>query len=332
MKLAAFKAAAVALVLAVSPASAQDRLLNVSYDVSRELFEKLNPVFAQAWKAQSGRDVTIEQSHAGSSKQARSILEGLPADVVTFNQETDVEMLAKGGMVAEDWRAAFPNNASPYYSMPAFLVREGNPKNINNWSDLARDDVQVVFPNPRTSGNGRYTYLAAYAFALRENGGDAEAAQGFVRKIMENVPVFDTGGRAATQTFVEREIGDVLVTFETETRQIAAQYADRGLVAVTPPVSLFSAFPVAVVTENTDRNGTTELATAYLNWLYSPEAQRILAENGNRVNDETVKAEFADKFPQVELLTVEDVFGGWDKVQSEHLAEGGILDKVFVNR
>ncbi len=332
MKLAAFKAAAVALVLAVSPASAQDRLLNVSYDVSRELFEKLNPVFAQAWKAQSGRDVTIEQSHAGSSKQARSILEGLPADVVTFNQETDVEMLAKGGMVAEDWRAAFPNNASPYYSMPAFLVREGNPKNINNWSDLARDDVQVVFPNPRTSGNGRYTYLAAYAFALRENGGDAEAAQAFVRKIMENVPVFDTGGRAATQTFVEREIGDVLVTFETETRQIAAQYADRGLVAVTPPVSLFSAFPVAVVTENTDRNGTTELATAYLNWLYSPEAQRILAENGNRVNDETVKAEFADKFPQVELLTVEDVFGGWDKVQSEHLAEGGILDKVFVNR
>ncbi len=332
MTLAAFKAAAVALVLAVSPASAQDRLLNVSYDVSRELFEKLNPVFAQAWKAQSGRDVTIEQSHAGSSKQARSILEGLPADVVTFNQETDVEMLAKGGMVAEDWRAAFPNNASPYYSMPAFLVREGNPKNINNWSDLARDDVQVVFPNPRTSGNGRYTYLAAYAFALRENGGDAEAAQAFVRKIMENVPVFDTGGRAATQTFVEREIGDVLVTFETETRQIAAQYADRGLVAVTPPVSLFSAFPVAVVTENTDRNGTTELATAYLNWLYSPEAQRILAENGNRVNDETVKAEFADKFPQVELLTVEDVFGGWDKVQSEHLAEGGILDKVFVNR
>ncbi|WP_136653253.1 thiosulfate ABC transporter substrate-binding protein CysP [Paracoccus aeridis] len=332
MKLAAFKAAAVALVLAVSPASAQDRLLNVSYDVSRELFEKLNPVFAQAWKAQSGRDVTIEQSHAGSSKQARSILEGLPADVVTFNQETDVEMLAKGGMVAEDWRAAFPNNASPYYSMPAFLVREGNPKNINNWSDLARDDVQVVFPNPRTSGNGRYTYLAAYAFALRENGGDAEAAQAFVRKIMENVPVFDTGGRAATQTFVEREIGDVLVTFETETRQIAAQYADRGLVAVTPPVSLFSAFPVAVVTENTDRNGTTELATAYLNWLYSPEAQRILAENGNRVNDETVKAEFADKFPQVELLTVEDVFGGWDKIQSEHLAVGGILDKVFVNR
>ena len=332
MKFAAFKAAAVALVLAVSPASAQDRLLNVSYDVSRELFEKLNPVFAQAWKAQSGRDVTIEQSHAGSSKQARSILEGLPADVVTFNQETDVEMLAKGGMVAEDWRAAFPNNASPYYSMPAFLVREGNPKNINNWSDLARDDVQVVFPNPRTSGNGRYTYLAAYAFALRENGGDAEAPPAFVRKLMVNVPVFDTRGRPAPQTFVEREIRDVLVTFETETRQIAAQYADRGLVAVTPPVSLFSAFPVAVVTENTDSNGTTELATAYLNWLYSPEAQRILAENGNRVNDETVKAEFADKFPQVELLTVEDVFGGWDKVQSEHLAEGGILDKVFVNR
>ena len=332
MKLSAIKAAVAALVLAATPALAQDKLLNVSYDISRELFEALNPVFAEAWKAKSGNDVTIEQSHAGSSKQARSILEGLPADVVTFNQETDVNMLAKGGMVAENWREAFPNNASPWYSAPAFLVREGNPKNIRNWSDLAREDVQVVFPNPKTSGNGRYTYLAAYAFALRENNGDQAAAQDFVRKIMGNVPVFDTGGRAATQTFVERGIGDVLVTFEAETRQIAAQYADRGLVPITPPVSLFSAFPVAVVEENTEKNGTTELATEYLNWLYSLEAQRIVAEGGNRAANEEVAAEFAGKFPQVELLTVEDVFGGWDKVESEHLASGGILDQVFTNQ
>lgn len=332
MKLSAIKAVAAALVLAATPALAQDKLLNVSYDISRELFASLNPVFAEAWKARTGRDVTIEQSHAGSSKQARSILEGLPADVVTFNQETDVNMLAKGGMVAENWREAFPNNASPWYSMPAFLVREGNPKNIQTWADLAREDVQVVFPNPKTSGNGRYTYLAAYAFALRENNGDQAAAQDFVRKIMANVPVFDTGGRAATQTFVERNIGDVLVTFEAETRQIAAQYADRGLVPITPPVSLFAAFPVAVVEENTEKNGTTELATEYLNWLYSPEAQRIVAEGGNRTANEEVTAEFADKFPQVELLTVDDVFGGWDKIETEHLASGGILDQVFVNQ
>lgn len=332
MKLSALKAAVATLLLAATPAFAQDRLLNVSYDISRELFEALNPAFAQAWKAQTGRDVTIEQSHAGSSKQARSILEGLPADVVTFNQETDVAMLAQGGMVAENWRDAFPNGASPWYSMPAFLVREGNPKNIQTWSDLAREDVQVVFPNPKTSGNGRYTYLAAYAYALRENGGDQAAAQDFVRRILANVPVFDTGGRAATQTFVERGIGDVLVTFETETRQIAAQYADRGLVPITPPVSLFSAFPVAVVTENTEKNGTTELANAYLNWLYSPEAQRIVAEGGNRAYDATIAAEFAGQFPQVELLRVEDVFGGWDKVQQDHLASGGILDQVFTNQ
>ncbi|MBV0891125.1 thiosulfate ABC transporter substrate-binding protein CysP [Paracoccus sp. Z118] len=331
MKLSVFKAAAVALVLGATPAMAQDRLLNVSYDIARELFEALNPVFVEKWKADTGRDVTIEQSHAGSSKQARSILEGLPADVVTFNQETDVMALADGGMVAENWREAFPNGASPWYSMPAFLVREGNPKNIQDWSDLARDDVQAVFPNPRTSGNGRYTYLAAYAYGLRANNGDEAAAQDFVREILSNVPVFDTGGRAATQTFVERDIGDVLITFEAETRQIAAQYADRGLVAITPPVSLFAAFPVAVVEENTDRNGTTELANAYLNWLYSPEAQRILAESHNRVIDETVKAEFAGEFPEVELLTVEDVFGGWEQVMEQHFGSGGILDQVFVN-
>lgn len=332
MKLTALKAATVALVLGATPAMAQDRLLNVSYDIARELFEALNPHFATHWKTETGRDVTIEQSHAGSSKQARSILEGLPADVVTFNQEIDVEMLAKGGMVAENWRDAFPNGASPWYSAPAFLVRQGNPKNIQNWSDLAREDVQVVFPNPRTSGNGRYTYLAAYAWGLREFGGDAAATQDFVRKMMQNVPVFDTGGRAATQTFVEREIADVLVTFEAETLQIAAQYADRGLVAITPPVSLFAAFPVAVVEANAERNGTAELSTAYLDWLYSAEAQRVVAEAGNRPADATITAEFADRFPEVELLTVEDVFGGWDRVQDEHFASGGILDQVFTNQ
>lgn len=316
----------------VVPAAAQDRLLNVSYDIARELFEALNPAFAEHWQAETGRTVTIDQSHGGSSRQARAILEGLPADVVTFNQETDIDVLAEGGLLPADWRDALPNDASPYYSLPAFLVREGNPKGIEDWDDLAREDVAPVFPNPKTSGNARYTYLAAYSYALAQNDGDEAAAQEFVRAIFASVPVFDTGGRAATQTFAERGIGDVLVTFEAETAQIAQEYADQGLQRVTPSMSLFAAFPVAVVAENAESNGSTELATAYLEWLYSADAQRILGQNNYRLTDEAVAAEFADAQPEVELVTVDDVFGGWDAVRENHLADGAILDQVFVNQ
>ncbi|TBN44130.1 sulfate ABC transporter substrate-binding protein [Paracoccus subflavus] len=326
-------AATLALGLGLSsPAAAQDAILNVSYDIARELFAELNPVFAQKWQADTGRSVTIDQSHAGSSKQARAILEGLPADVVTFNQVTDIDVLAEGGMVDENWREAFPNGASPYYSLPAFLVREGNPKNIDDWDDLAQDGVQVIFPNPKTSGNARYTYLAAYAYALDKNNGDQAAAQAFVKSIFDNVPVFDQGGRAATATFAERGIGDVLITFEAETGGIARQYADADLERVTPSMSILAEFPVAIVTENAESKGTAEVAKAYLDFLYSPEAQRILAQNFNRVPDEAITAEFAGNFPEVRLVTVEEVFGGWDKVQEEHFAEGGILDSVFVNQ
>ncbi|MEE2862050.1 MAG: sulfate ABC transporter substrate-binding protein [Pseudomonadota bacterium] len=324
-------ASAIALTLA-GPAAAQDKLLNVSYDIARELFEALNPAFSEHWQEETGRTITIDMSHGGSSKQARAILEGLPADVVTFNQETDIDVLADGGLLPEDWRDAFPNGASPYYSLPAFLVREGNPKNIEDWDDLAREDVAPVFPNPKTSGNARYTYLAAYAYALAQNDGDEAAAQDFVRKIFAGVPVFDTGGRAATQTFAERGIGDVLVTFEAETGQIAEQYAAEGFERVTPSMSLFAAFPVAVVAENAEDNGTTDVARAYLDWLYTPEAQRILAERDYRVTDEAVAAEYADAQAPVELVTVDEVFGGWDAVSENHLASGGILDQVFVNR
>jgi sulfate/thiosulfate transport system substrate-binding protein len=336
MKLNTFRNAAVALVLGTalgaSPAVAQDSLLNVSYDISRELFEALNPAFAAHWQEKTGRTVTIDMSHGGSSRQARAILEGLNADVVTFNQETDIDVLAQGGLLPTEWRDAFPNNASPYYSLPAFLVRAGNPKNIRDWDDLARPDVAPVFPNPKTSGNARYTYLAAYAFELERSSGDEEAAQELTRAIFSSVPVFDTGGRAATQTFAERNIGDVLVTFEAETGGIAAAYADQGFERVTPSVSLFAAFPVAVVAEVAERNGNTELATAYLEWLYSPEAQRILAENYYRVTDEDVVAEFGESLSDVRLVTVDDVFGGWDAIRSEHLADGAILDQVFVNQ
>jgi sulfate transport system substrate-binding protein len=332
MKLPIIRATAVALVLGVVPASAQDKLLNVSYDISRELFEALNPAFAAHWQETTGRTVTIDQSHGGSSRQARAILEGLAADVVTFNQETDIDVLVEGGLVAADWRDLLPNGASPYYSLPAFLVRAGNPKNIRDWDDLARDDVAPVFPNPKTSGNARYTYLAAYAYGLEKFGGDHAQTQEFVTSILSSVPVFDTGGRAATQTFAEREIGDVLVTFEAETGGIAAEYAAQGFERVTPSISLFAAFPVAVVTENAAKSGSTEVATAYLEWLYTPEAQKILAEHFYRVTDEAVAAEFAGDVTEVRLLTVDEVYGGWDAIRSEHLADGAILDQVFVNQ
>ncbi|MGP9804447.1 sulfate ABC transporter substrate-binding protein [Paracoccus sp. NSM] len=324
-------ATALALTLA-APAAAQDRLLNVSYDIARELFEALNPAFAEHWQAETGRTVTIDQSHGGSSRQARAILEGLAADVVTFNQETDIDVLAEGGLVPAEWRDALPNGASPYYSLPAFLVRKGNPKGIEDWDDLAREDVAPVFPNPKTSGNARYTYLAAYAYGLARNGGDHEATQDFVRQIFANVPVFDTGGRAATQTFAERGIGDVLVTFEAETAQIAQEYEAQGFERVTPSISVFAAFPVAVVAQNAERNGSAEVATAYLDWLYSADAQRILADFDYRLTNETVAAEFAGSVPEVELVTVDEIFGGWDAVRAEHLADGGILDQVFVNQ
>lgn len=251
---------------------------------------------------------------------------------MTFNQETDIDVLAQGGLLPENWRDALPNGASPWYSLPAFLVREGNPKNIQDWDDLARDGIEVIFPNPRTSGNARYTYLAAFAYALDQNGGDEDAAEAFVKQIFDNVPVFDTGGRGATQTFAERNIGDVLVTFEAETGGIAAAYADAGLERVTPSLSLFAAFPVAIVTEVAERNGTTDLANAYLEWLYSADAQRIVAQNFYRVADEGVAAEFADSLPEVRLVTVDEVFGGWDAVQENHFAEGARLDNVFVNQ
>lgn len=327
------KAAVAAIALAAAtPALAQDKLLNVSYDIARELFAAVNPAFAAEWKAKTGRDVTIDQSHAGSSKQARAILEGLPADVVTFNQATDVDALAKGGLVAADWRGKFPNGASPYYSLPAFLVREGNPKGIKDWGDLARDDVKVVFPNPKTSGNARYTYLAAYAWALDQNGGDQAKAQAFVKKLLSNVPVFDTGGRAATTTFAEREIGDVLVTFEAETAGISREYAGKGFVRVTPSLSIYAEFPVAVVEPVAEKNGNAELAKTYLDFLYTPAGQEILAAHAFRVHDEGVQAKHAAEFPQVKLVTVEDVFGGWEKLAAEHFASGGILDQVFVSQ
>ncbi|MDJ1159631.1 thiosulfate ABC transporter substrate-binding protein CysP [Chelatococcus sp. SYSU_G07232] len=327
---------AAAFVLSVSPLAAQDKpveILNASYDIARELFAQINPAFTATWKAKTGQTIEIKQSHGGSSRQARAILEGLQADVVTFNQVTDIDVLRdKGGYVARDWQRRFPNNASPYYSLPAFLVRKGNPKGIRDWSDLVRPDVQSVFPNPKTSGNARYTYLAAYAFALEQAQGDQARAQDFVKRLLANVPVFDTGGRAATTTFVERGIGDVLITFEAEVNGIRKEYGDKGFEIVVPSLSILAEFPVAVVDKVAGKRGTEATAKAYLDFLYSQAGQEILAENYNRVHHPAVIERHKGRFPAVRLVRVEEVFGGWDKVTAEHFAEGGILDKVFVKR
>jgi len=313
----------------IAPLHAQepDKILNASYDISRELFAKINEAYTAAHPGK-----TIDQSHGGSSRQARAILEGLEADVVTFNQVTDIDALVKGGFVSDDWQSEFGNNASPFFSFPAFLVREGNPKNVKNWDDLVRDDVKVIFPNPKTSGNARYTYLAATAYAKEAFGDDETKIAEFVGKIFDNVPVFDTGGRAATTTFVEREIGDVLITFEAETRGIAKEFGEDKFDIVVPEVSVLAEFPVAIVDKVVDKRGSREFAKNYLDFLYTPEGQRILAENGNRVHDETVAAEFKDEFPEVRLVTVEDVFGGWQKIQEEHFASGALLDKIYGDR
>lgn len=316
-----------ALLAAPTLAQQPTKLLNASYDVSRELFVAENEAFI---KQHPG--VTIDQSHAGTSKQARSIIEGLEADVVTFNQSTDIDFLAKNGFLAKDWPKAFPNNASPFYSFPSFLVRAGNPKNIKDWGDLARDDVHAVFPNPKTSGNSRYTYLAAYAWAKEAYKGDQGKIEAYITKIFNNVPVFDTGGRAATTTFVERETGDVLITFEAETRGIVKQYGKDKVESVIPSVSLLAEFPVAVVDKVAQKHGTEALAKSYLDFLYSEEGQRIAAEFGNRVNNEKVAAEVKGQFPEIRLVKVDDVFGGWEKVQKEHFASGGTLDKLYGSR
>ncbi|MFD1331560.1 sulfate ABC transporter substrate-binding protein [Methylopila musalis] len=328
--------AALALGFALStfalPASAAepDTILNATYDIGRELYADLNKAFVAEWKAKTGKDITVNQSHAGTSKQARSIVEGLEADTVTFNQELDVQFLADKGFVAADWKSKLPNDASPYYSLPSFVVRAGNPKNVKNWDDLVRDDVKVVFPNPKTSGNARYTYLAAYAFALKTYDGDEAKADAFVKKLLSNVPVFDTGGRGATTTFVERGIGDVLVTFEAETAAVKKEYGSEKVETVTPKVSLLADFPVAVVDKVTAKRGSEALAKGYLEWLYSPKAQEIIAAHNNRPRDPKVLEATKAQFPAVELLKVEDVFGGWKKAQEVHFAADGKLDKLFV--
>jgi sulfate/thiosulfate transport system substrate-binding protein len=312
-----------AAVLSLS-ASAQTEILNASYDISREFFADVNKSFVPYWKEKTGQDVTVKQSHAGSSRQALAILEGLQADVVTFNQASDVNTLATGKRVEANWATQFPDNASPYYSVHSILVRKGNPKGIKDWSDLAKPGVGIVQVNPKTGGNGRYAALAYYAYALEQNGGDKDKARAFLKKVLANVVVFETGGRGATTTFTEREIGDVLVTFEAETLALAGDKYE----VVTPSVSILSEFPVAVVSKVANKRGTAAIAKGYLDYLYTPAGQEIAAKNFYRPRNAEVAARYASKLPNVRTLEVGTVFGSWEKVTADFFANGALIDTL----
>jgi len=320
-----------AAVSAALPARAAEvELLNVSYDVARELYKDVNPAFIAAWKKSSGETVTIKQSHGGSSKQARAVADGLDASVVTMNQANDIDMLADRGLVAKDWARKFPNNAAPYYSTMVFLVRKGNPKQIRDWADLAKPGVQVVIPNPKTAGNGRYTYLAAWGSVIKKGGKEAQARD-LVARIFKNVPVLDGGGRAATTTFTQRQIGDALVTFENEVNLVRAEFGNNFEV-VYPSISVLAESPVAVVDKVVDRKGVRKQATAYLNFLYSETGQAIGAKHYMRVRDEKVMKQFAANYKPIQLFTVDEVFGGWRAAQKRHFDDGGEFDKIYQSK
>lgn len=324
-------AAAYLFVMAVT-ALAQGTILNVSYDVSRELYKDINPAFIAHWKAQTGETIAVNQSHGGSSKQAMSVASGLEADVVTMNQAPDVDILVeRGGYVATDWRKRFPHEATPYTTITVFLVRKGNPKGIKDWDDLARSGLQVIVPNPKTSGNGRYTYLAAWGYALKKSNTEA-AARDFVTKLFANVPVLDGGGRGATTTFTQRDVGDALVTFENEALAIGAELGNDKFEIVYPSPSIEAAPPVAVVEKVVDKRASRKVATAYLEFLFSQQGQEIIAKHSFRPRDETVLAKNASRFPAINTFRVEDALGGWDKVQAVHFADGAIYDQIVVKR
>lgn len=333
-RLFAASVAATAL-LAAGPALAQQQtLLNSSYDVARELFTAINPKFQADWKAKTGQTVTLEQSFGGTSRQAQAIMQGLKADVVTFNQVPDVDILAQRGLLAKDWQKRFPNNSSPYYSTIAFLVRKGNPKHIKSWDDLVRDDVKVVFPNPKTSGNARYTYLAAWLYALEKFGGDEAKTRQFVGKLLHNVESFPTGGRGATVAFAQNNQGDAVLTFESEVNNIAIsdEFKPLGLEVVVPPVSVLAEFPVAVVDKVANEKGTAKVAEAYLQYQYSPEIQSLLAGFYYRVRDPSVAKANASRFPDVRLINPQDVLGSWDSIQQKHFSANGVLDQLLAGK
>lgn len=321
-----FLAGAAALWLGT--AHAEVTLLSVSYDVTRELYKDINPAFVAHWAQTTGEKVAVEQSHGGSSKQALSVANGLEADVVTMNQATDIDLLARSGLVPADWRQRLPYDSAPYTSTTLFLVRKGNPKQIRDWDDLAQPGIVVVVPNPKTSGNGRYTYLAAWGYAVKK-GGDEAAARDFVTRLFRNVPVLDGGGRGATTTFTQRALGDVLVTFENEAVLIQRELGNAGFEVVYPSISLQVEAPVAVVDPVVDRKGTRKQAQGYLEFLYAPAGQEIIAQHFFRPRLDAVLQKHAQQFKPIPLFTVDEVFGSLDQAQKIHFADGGFFDQIY---
>jgi sulfate/thiosulfate-binding protein len=308
--------------------SREVKILNVSYDPTRELYGAVDAAFAKQWEAKTGQKVTIEQSHGGSGKQARAVIDGLEADVVTLALAYDVDAIAKAGLIHGDWASKLPNRAAPFTSTIVFLVRKGNPKGIKDWDDLIKPGVAVITPNPKTSGGARWNYLAAYGFALDHNGGDQAKAKEFVTALYKNVPVLDSGARGATTTFVEREIGDVLIAWESEALLAVQKLGKDKIEIVVPSESIVAETPVAVVDDVVDKRGTREVATAYLNFLYSPEGQKLAAQFYYRPRDP--QAAPAATFPTIKTFTVDDVYGGWQKAQAAHFDDGAVFDQISV--
>jgi sulfate transport system substrate-binding protein len=306
------------------------KLLNVSYDPTRELYQEYNDAFAKYWKAKTGDDVVVSQSHGGSGKQAQSVINGLEADVVTLALAYDIDAISsQARLLPANWAGKFPDNSTPYTSTIVFLVRKGNPKHIHDWDDLVKSGTTVVVANPKTSGGARWAYLAAYAYALETYNHDDAKARDYIKQLYKNVPVLDSGARGATITFAQRGIGDVLLAWENEAHLALKEFGDDKFDIVTPPLSILAEPPVAVVTKNAKRHGTTEVAKAYLDYLYSDEGQEIAAKNFYRPRNEAIAAKYAANFTQLKLVTVDQEFGGWTKAQATHFADGGVFDQIF---
>ena len=319
-----------ALIASSSLALAGATLLNVSYDPTRELYQEYNAAFAKYWKSKGGEDVTINQSHGGSGKQARAVIDGLDADVVTLALGYDIDALAEKKLIPADWQKRLPHNATPYTSTIVFLVRKGNPRQIKDWNDLVKPGVGIVTPNPKTSGGARWNYLAAWAYALKQPGGNDTSARDFVGKLFKNVKVLDSGARGATTTFTERGIGDVLIAWENEAYLAVKELGPDKFDIVTPSLSVLAEPPVSIVDKVVDKKGTRKVAQAYLEYLYSPEGQTIAAKNYYRPRDAKVAAQYEKQFAKVKLITVDEIFGRWGNAQKTHFADGGTFDQIYV--
>jgi len=330
----ALGAALLAGAITTTAAHAADvKLLNVSYDPTRELYQEFNAAFAKHWKTQVPADnVTISQSHGGSGSQGRKVIDGLEADVVTLALAYDIDAIAEKGLLSPDWQARLPHNSSPYTSTYVFLVRKGNPKGIKDWSDLIKPGVGVIVPNPKTSGGARWAYLAAWGYELRRTRGDQAKAKDFVAKLYQNVPVLDSGARGSTVTFAERGLGDTILTWENEAHLTLKEFGADKFEIVYPPISILAEPPVAVVDKVVDKRGTRKVAEEYLKFLYTPASQELAAKHFYRPIDQKVAAKYSKTFPKINLFNINDVFGGWQKAQKEHFSDGGTFDQIYTKK